>query len=193
MSDAAMQLIASLVKSAAWPMTLLSSLFLFRIDLRKLLGRIKEISVTKNGMSGTFDRELQTVSENVREAEIETASSVTPDKRELLDRGEHLQGNKATVAATWLTIEDKVRRRVNNAGGAVDALGSSNLLKVALERGLITIAQWRSLVGLNTMRNLAVHGGSEELDDRRTQEFLHLAEAVKTVLEITESENAKCR
>ena len=83
-------------------------------------------------------------------------------------------------------MEGLVRRRLDRIGASgVAALGAAKLLDLALQRGAITDVQHRSLRGLNAMRNLAVHG-EREVGTNRADEFQALADAVKTVLEITE-------
>jgi hypothetical protein len=72
------------------------------------------------------------------------------------------------------------------AGSDPSSLGASAMLQLAFERNLITDMERKSLLGLNTMRNLAVHGRTIDIDAKRTQDFLSLVDAIKTVLQITE-------
>jgi hypothetical protein len=122
----------------------------------------------------------------VGEVKVESAAKLSPRNRQLLDEKEPVSGNAARIVAAWGDLEEIVRRRLARDGVDSGALSASDLLRAAMERNLITDIQKRSLSGLNAMRNLAVHGQSSEIDDRRTHEFLNLAHAMKTVLDITE-------
>lgn len=83
-------------------------------------------------------------------------------------------------------MEELVRRRLDRVGvNGVSELSAARLLELAFQRGAITDVQHRSLRGLNAMRNLAVHG-EREVETDRADEFLALADAMRSVLEITE-------
>jgi hypothetical protein len=117
---------------------------------------------------------------------VEFAAELSPAARQLLDEKEHVSRNTARIVTAWQDLEEAVRRRLTRAGVDASSLGASALLQTAREHNLITDAQRRSLSGLDALRNLAVHGRESDIDDGRTQEFLALANAMKTVLDITE-------
>ncbi|HYP64470.1 MAG TPA: hypothetical protein VEQ16_11295 [Acidocella sp.] len=90
------------------------------------------------------------------------------------------------IASEWNDLEKIVRDKLSSRGLKTDELGVSGLLKTAYDQKYITREEYNSLLGLNAMRNLAMHGPSGEIDDKRTQDFLIMAEAIKTVLFITD-------
>lgn len=133
-----------------------------------------------------FDQTLSATIRDVADAKIEGAAAAPPNSRRLLDQREHVRGQAARIVVAWEELEELLRRRLRNSGLNVSELGAAKLLDLAIEHNLITSAQHRSLRGLNTMRNLAVHDREREVDATKAEEFLVLAEAMKTVLEITD-------
>jgi hypothetical protein len=133
----------------------------------------------------SFEETLEATSRDVDDAKIEGAAVAPPDARQLLDRTEHVAEPARAISEAWAGLEEKVRERLKSDGVDAARTGAKQLLEMALEHGLITDVQHRSLLGLNAMRNLAVHGHDAEIDAPRAQEFLTLAEAMSTVLEIT--------
>ena len=132
-----------------------------------------------------FDETLVATSRDVGDAKAEGASLAPPEGRQLLEQGTHLPQPASAIVDSWSELERLVRDRLVRRGvSGISAFGTARLLDLALERGVITKVQHRSLRGLNAMRNLAVHGG-RDIETNRADEFLALADAMKTVLEIT--------
>lgn len=132
-----------------------------------------------------FDQTLVATTHDVGEAKVEGAAIAPPDGRQRLEQRARLSQSSGEIVSGWNELEALVRRRLGSTGIDASNLGTAQLLDLALQRDVLTTAQHRSLRGLNVMRNLAVHG-EREVDGVRAEEFLRLAEAMKTVLEITE-------
>ncbi len=94
--------------------------------------------------------------------------------------------NVAQITAAWKELEELVRRRLEAKGIRPDMLDGEAAVDVASKRGLLTNDQANSLRGLMTMRNLAVHSRQGEITDARVTDFVVLASAMKTVLQMTE-------
>jgi hypothetical protein len=94
--------------------------------------------------------------------------------------------NVARIVTAWVSLEAIVRKRlVDKEVPRAATFSGRQLINAAAVHKLITSEQAKSLLGLNTMRNLAVHGPYDDIDDEKVQEFLVLAEVIRTVLEIT--------
>jgi hypothetical protein len=132
-----------------------------------------------------FDKTLETTAHDIEEAKAEGAAVAPPDVRLLLEQGAQLAQPTGAIVLAWNGLEMLVRLRLDSLGVNTATLGSAPLLDLALQRGVITDVQHKSLRGLNVMRNLAVHA-KQEVDADRAEEFLALAEAMRVVLEITE-------
>jgi hypothetical protein len=127
--------------------------------------------------------------QDVGDAKLESASIAVPSSRRLLELREPAGPNADQISSAWLALEDLVGKRLKRVGVDYSKLGASELLRLAVDHGVITDAQRRSLFGLNTMRNLAIHGVRlGDIDDERAREFLTLADAMKVVLEITDEQ-----
>lgn len=134
----------------------------------------------------SFDRTLSATIRSVDDAEIEQAAVASPDARSRLEQGKPANTHLLLVIRAWNDLESLLRSRLEGKGlSGAYKIGAAPLLNKALELGALTEAQHRSLWGLNTMRNLAVHGRESDIDEARVREFLALAEAMKVVLEIT--------
>jgi hypothetical protein len=178
--------IAAIVKSIAWPLVVAFGIFTFRRQLGKLLSSLSELSVSKEGLKGKFDQRLIETKREINEVKVEIAASLPPNSRRLLDAKEEFSANIGRIVSAWNELEEILRRRLMRAGSDPSSLGASAMLQLAFERNLITDMERKSLLGLNTMRNLAVHGRTIDIDAKRTQDFLSLVDAIKTVLQITE-------
>jgi hypothetical protein len=133
-----------------------------------------------------FDQTLAATAQDIEDAKIEGSALAPPDARQLLDQAGHLGQPTGAIVVAWNRLEMLVRLRLDTLGVNTAALGSAPLLDLALQRGVITDVQHKSLRGLNVMRNLAVHS-ERAVEADRADEFLSLAEAMQVVLEITES------
>jgi hypothetical protein len=51
-----LELVASFLKSAAWPLVVVLGVWLFKEQLRELLASISEFTVTKHGFTGKWNR-----------------------------------------------------------------------------------------------------------------------------------------
>ena len=164
-------------------------------DLRDSLREELELSAVRENVTYlrfggsepvTFDETLQATIQNVSRTRIEQAAFAPPSSRLQLEREANENGHAAQIIEAWRDIEALIRGKLQRSGHSdVTELGAAPLLETALNAGALTADQHRSLRGLNTMRNLAVHGPISELDDKRVSEFLELADAMKVVLEIT--------
>lgn len=126
---------------------------------------------------------------NVDDAKAEGAALAPPASRKLLEERETVGEHTAQIVQAWEGLERLVRTKLSRMGEPDTAnLGATALLTMAHKAGVLTDAQQRSLRGLNTMRNLAVHGRDPDVDSERMKDFLLLAEAMKVVLEITDDE-----
>lgn len=135
----------------------------------------------------SFEQTLQATIQSVNRTKIKQAEIVSPSARLELERKEAGLGHASQIIEAWRELETMIRLKLERSGKTdVANLGATRLLDFALQVGTLTEEQHRSLRGLNTMRNLAVHGPASELSETRIGEFLSLADAMKVVLEITD-------
>lgn len=174
----ALQFIAAMTKALAWPLVALVAIILFRNVIGSRIGSILKISHGKTAVE--FDHAAKQV-----EAVI-AAEKLPATARPLLDdRGGQIT-NIGRIVAAWSQLEEIVRRRLLASGESVERMPGVAMLRLAQERGVITLEQLKALLGLNAMRNLAAHGRAGEIDEGRVEEFLTLADAMSTVLAIAD-------
>lgn len=138
-----------------------------------------------SGGTQAFDQTLEDTKENVKDVKIEQASILPPESLQALERDIHISQSTDLIIRGWSELESLIRDRLVSTEYHTAKIGPLQLLDAALKHRVITDIQYRSLRGLNAMRNLAVHGG-REVEATRVTEFLTLAEAMRTVLEITQ-------
>jgi hypothetical protein len=182
------EFVASIVKSTAWPTVVVVAIALFRYPIKELITSISELKIGKDGVTGKWDRAAAEVWEGLRKASPE--SSLTErDKLTFVSpmraaKDQSLNGAKIVTA--WAQLERALRKKVEKTGEAHIETGSATLVEEAARRGVITDIQAKSLRGLHALRNLATHGGDGDVSDARLNEYLAMADAMKTVLEITD-------
>jgi len=173
-----LQFIATLVQALAWPIAAVIGFILFRKPILTLLSSISKISHGDTAIN--FDRQGKEVGASIVAdqsalplPQLEAVASITTE-------------NIGKIAKTWSELESIVRQRLVAKGvERAESLSGKPVIVAARHHNLITSDQANSLMGLYTMRNLAVHGRDDEISNARTNEFLVLADAIKTVLEMT--------
>lgn len=179
--------IASVIKSAAWPCVIVFTIFFFSEPLKNLISSLKEFSLSKDGLIGKFDRVSEKTSRDVDEAKIESAAKLSPPLRQRLDEKVHLSENASKIAEAWNNLEKIVRIRLKRTGIDEKEMGVSALLQKAYDQHVISDKQYKSLMGLSTLRNLTVNGRSDEIDNKRTQDFLDMADAMTILLDVIDT------
>jgi hypothetical protein len=169
---------AEFISSIAWPLTVLVIALLFRKPLNAALA-----SATGRLSAGPFSLEWRRQAEAV-EAELGRPPSIS--KGEIggaagrLDEIAVISPTGAIVEA-FAQIEAALRGLLGeeDVEGLVDRHWSvRHLARVAREKGLITPETEDAIEGLSVMRNLAAHGGQEEISPQRAHEFVALAQGV---------------
>jgi hypothetical protein len=178
--------ISSIVKSVAWPAVVVFAILFLQKPIRELVASISEFSIGKDGFTGKWDRRA----EQARAGILQSFGSgrSPPEVSSFLTKAMGItppDSNAARISLAWRDLEETVRSRLERAGVKSMSLVGVPLIQEARARDLITEEQARSMLGLNAMRNLAIHSRSDEVNDARASEFLGLAEAMKTVFSIT--------
>jgi hypothetical protein len=182
------EFIASIVKSIAWPTVVVVVIVLFQRPIKELITSISELKIGKDGVTGKWDRTatevwegLQKVSQEPRLTERGKLTFVSP-----LLAAEDQSQNAATIFTAWVQLEKVLRKKLEKTGKADVEKEPAALVAEAAKRGVITDIQAKSLRGLYALRNLAAHSGDGDVSDARVNEYLAMADAMKTVLEITD-------
>jgi hypothetical protein len=168
---------AEFISSISWPLAALIIALLFR---RPLSDALRSASGALS--AGPFRLEWKRRAEAV-EADLGRAPSISRGEiggaAGRLDEVAEVSPTGAIVEA-FGQIEAALRSLLEQEGAEdLDRPWSvRRLAEVARERGLITPETEDAIEGLSVMRNLAAHGGQEDLSPQRAHEFVALSQGV---------------
>jgi hypothetical protein len=169
--------VAEFIAAIAWPATVLIIALLFRRPLTDALA-----SATGKLAAGPFSLEWKRRVTDV-EGDLGLPPSISEGKiggaagklDEIAERSP-----PAAIVEAFAQVEAALRSVLEESGVAVEgALWSvRRLADLAREKELITAETHDAIEGLSVLRNLAVHGGEENISSRRAHEFVALAHGV---------------
>lgn len=176
-----LQFIASLVSSLAWPLAVLVIAVIFRAQIRQLMSRpLRRFRAGPVEME--FDRLLSEV-----EVAVERPATAAPGEEQRSESPviEELEGLVTTspVAAVMdahAAVERELRDLVLEAAPDADVsrMAMGQLLRLALDHGVITPEAAKAVEGITVMRNLTAHGRANEVTVERARDYLALVDAV---------------
>lgn len=164
------------LSSVAWPLAVLVIAVMFRRPLTDALaaagGRVK---------AGPFelewDRGVSTVAEGLAVPSPVSPGGIGGAAGRMDELAE--ESPIAAVAEAYGGVEQMLKSLLEGQGVEIDE--QANVLSLALaahKRELLSDQSLEAIQGLNVLRNLAVHGGKDNLSTDRAHEFVALAQAV---------------
>lgn len=168
---------AEFISSIAWPLAVLTIALVFRKPLTEALR-----SSSGALSAGPFRLEWKRRAEAV-EADLGRTPSISRGEiggaAGRLDEIAEISPTGAIVEA-FGQIESALRSLLEREGteGLDRPWSVRRLAEVARERGLITTETQDAIEGLSVMRNLAAHGGQDDLSPQRAHEFVALSQGV---------------
>ncbi len=181
-----LQFIASLVRSLAWPLAIIVIALIFQKQLRQLASRPMR-RLKAGPLEVEFDRLLSEV-----ELSVEVPQKVASDNRGELENSviEELEDLVTTSPITAVmdshaAVERQLRDLIvkNTPDANVSKMSMRQLLRTALDLGVITPETANAVEGITVMRNLAAHGRSNEVTPERARDYLSLVDAVLYTLQ----------
>lgn len=179
------QLIASLVGSLAWPVTVFASVLLLRIPITKLLLSIKRIKYKDGEVE--FGRELKQAQEEAGAIKVtsqnrKTLLSTNLESARLLSEAERLAQDFPEPAVTvgWRAVELELELAVARSVNSPDYSLRNSILKngkLLQDRELIDAVTFLLLMRLFKLRNIALHGrdNTGNITTDQALEFIDLA------------------
>jgi hypothetical protein len=170
----ALQFIASLASSLAWPAAVVCIAILFRRPLEKLLSELLELRAGPVKMS--FERERSKVEEVLRQS----GGSPPPPTLPNGDLAELAKTNpRAAILTAYGEIEQELRRALVAADEQVsDSETALQLTQRALQRDLITAQSANAVEGAVVLRDLAIHDPSGKIAVEHASGYVTTAAAV---------------
>jgi hypothetical protein len=175
-----LQFVASLVSSLAWPVAVLVIVLIFRAQIRHLASRpLRRFRAGPVEME--FDRLLSEVEVAVERPAVsalggEGRSNPVIEELEPLVTASPVAAVMDAHAAVERELRDLVLKAVPDADVSRMAIGQ--LLRLALEHGVITPETAKAVEGITVMRNLTAHGRANEVTGERARDYLALVDAV---------------
>ncbi len=183
-----LQFLASLVKSLAWPTTLVILVLLFRVPVRRALLSLTRLKY--KDLELDFGRELKELEKEAKAIDItpQPPKSIAPTQRDssqLLQEAAQLAQRfpEPAVAVAWQAVEDELMQAVMRLAISPDypahnsALKNAELLKA---QNAIDQRTFELFNRMRNLRNMAVHGGhgAAFITTDEALEFLALARGV---------------
>jgi hypothetical protein len=167
----------SFIASIAWPASVLIIALLFRKPLTEAL-RSSSGALAAGPFRIEWKRRAEAVEADlgrppsISRGEIGGAAGRLDEIAEVSPTG--------AIVETFGQIESSLRSVLEERG--IEDLDRPwsvrRLAEVAHEQGLITAETQDAIEGLSVMRNLAAHGGQEDVSTQRAHEFIALAQGV---------------
>lgn len=169
--------VAEFISSVAWPVTVLVVALLFRRPIIDALGS------SRGALSaGPFRLEWQRRAAEI-EADLGQPTSIAEGKiGGAAGRLEEIAAVSpiGAVVESFSQVEKALRTALDERGieGPRQNWSVRRLAEVAQEQGVITPETKDAIDGLSVMRNLAAHGGEEDISPDRAREFLALSHGI---------------
>lgn len=175
-----LEFVESLVQSLAWPVAVLVMVFMFRVQIARLL--TSQMRRVKAGpIEVEWDRQLSEAQVELEQPGVASTDGTAPmgpisEELESVAR----VSPAAAVMEAHARVERELRRLLQEAGAAEADLkaGAAGLARSAVKRGLVTEETARAVEGISILRNLAAHGHAEEVSQERAMDYLVLVDAV---------------
>jgi uncharacterized protein YutE (UPF0331/DUF86 family) len=183
-----LQFIASLIKSLAWPITIVFLVVFFRTSIRRAFLKLTRLKY--KDLELDFGYELKQIEKEAKAIDIvpQPSRDIGPSKRDsshLLQEAAELAQRfpEPAVAVAWQAIEDELMQAVMRLGISPDypaqnsAHKNAELLKA---QGAIDERTIELLSRMRNLRNMAVHGGHgpDNVTHDEALEILALARGV---------------
>jgi hypothetical protein len=180
--------IAELTKALAWPVVVLLVALLARKPIGVLLEGLRLQKLKGAGWEFEFGKLEAKVQEQV--AELPTAASAAPAFA--ANSASTLNADAlAVIIGGWVELERRVLEAARERFGDKAGKHFSTALRQLVDDHVVSAATVEALLGLQAMRNLAVHAPDEGSLAGRVPHFMSLAQAMRFALDHELKRSAK--
>lgn len=188
----ALEFIAALVGSLAWPLVVVVLVLLLRVPIGKMLSGehpVKSLKAGPAGLEVEFDTRLETARQELEDARAERPALPAPQKRPAIEAArddfmfEMSQlaqiRPEAVVGLSFARLEASLREAVEqsaNGGREPRVMSARALGRVAVERGILALSELPALEEVALLRNAVVHGKPTQLDAERALEYARVVQ-----------------
>lgn len=167
-------LVASVIRSLAWPVSIVVLALIFRSPVTHLLWE-RLSSLEAFGARATFGKRLEE-SRPIVEATGQKVGAVDPPSEDEQRRADAEPVGLVLTAAGEL--EQALSALLEERGVEAPPIGLRQLAGLALGREVISQVNYDAIDGLAAMRNLAAHGGAGRVTSEEALEYVAMVDAV---------------
>lgn len=175
----ALEFIASLVASLAWPAALVVIALLLRKYLPELFRGLKRFKFS--GLEVELERarvDVQVLSTGDRSTDV--LGSPIEDSTLMT---EVIEDPTASILYNYRRLEDELRRHLRDAGiDDSQRRSAPQLVAIGVREGTFTDSVAEAVKGVSVMRNLVAHGRADHVTAKEAAEYALLIEATLSTL-----------
>jgi uncharacterized protein YutE (UPF0331/DUF86 family) len=174
-----MDYIVEIIKAIAWPVAIVWVGYVFRAEVRQLLGRVS--SLKYKDMEASFDKQLAKAESEYQSISIEKKSSDDLSQIEQLLRIAEVSPRAAIVEA-WTLIEMAASKQGLKAGVALQRTSPKMIVDYLQSSGELPPNSIEIIEQLRKLRNQAVHMPDFAISQSEAERYLELAAKIAAVI-----------
>jgi hypothetical protein len=160
-------------------LVVLVAVFLLRMELPKLLGRLEHLKAFS--VEAQFGRQLEDIRPLVGSTAGKGKDIAQPVGTLLVEALSPVAkiAPATAIVDAYARVEEELRQRLVAKGVTrVYQTSAPELVRLAAGSNLLKPQTIQAFLGLGVLRNLAIHGGDTEISPEKAMEYLALADGV---------------
>jgi uncharacterized protein YutE (UPF0331/DUF86 family) len=179
-----MEHFVEIIKAIAWPIAIVWLGYVFRSEVRQLLGRIS--SLKYKDMEANFDKQLAKAESEAKSITLNKKSNENLSQTEQLLRIADVSPRAAIVEA-WTLIEMAASKKGLKAGVALPRTSPKMIVDYLQMSGDLPQNSIKLIEQLRKLRNQAVHMPDFAINQSEAERYLELAAKIAAVISAEES------
>lgn len=173
----------ALVSAISWPVAVVWIAYLFRRDVKSLLGRISHFKY--NAVEASFKERLSETEEKLKE--ISAGQPSTLPGSDLLSKIEQLQriaavSPRAAILESWILIENAAGQSGFVQGGQVPRINSMLFVEWLIREGKLPASSIDVVSSLRELRNEAAHLPDFWVSRDEAERYIKIAATISTLM-----------
>jgi uncharacterized protein YutE (UPF0331/DUF86 family) len=178
-----MEHFVEIIKAIAWPIAIVWVGYIFRSEVRQLLGRIS--SLKYKDMEANFDKQLAKAESEAKSITVSNKTTEDLSQTEQLLRIAEVSPRAAIVEA-WTLIEMAASKKALKAGATLSRTSPKMIVDYLQRSGELPPNSLEIIEQLRKLRNQAVHMPDFAISQSEAERYLELAAKSAAVISATE-------